>query len=61
MTELFKLLGNIVGFVAFTDALRFVINSIGNDKCFGNSFSKTLVYLIWAVGTFAITYFIWRS
>ena len=59
MITFWKAVGNVFGFVFFTDALRYVLHSIGNDKCFGSALSNAFVYLVWVLGTLAITYFIW--
>lgn len=61
MITFWKIIGNIIAFVVFSDVLGYVLNSIGDDKHFPTIFSKVLTYLIWTVGTLSVTYLIWKG
>ena len=62
MTTFCKLFTNIIWFMFFTDILRFTVNMIHENYCFGSQiFRELMVYIVWIAGIIAITYLIWRS
>lgn len=60
MITFWKVLGNIIAFMCFTDVLRFTVKMIHENYLFGSQiFKELMVYIVWLAGTVVITYLIW--
>lgn len=64
MIVFWKVMGNLLAFMMYTDILRFTFREIRSNYCFGSPIaimSEIVLYVLWIGGTVAFTYAIWMA